>query len=221
MTRLEAVLLDVDGTLVDSNDAHAGAWSEALAEAGHEVELGRIRQLIGQGSDKLLLATTRIDAGSKQGKALVERRKQLLLERYLPRVRAFAGTRELLMRMQRDGLHLVVATSAGTEEMQALLEIARVRELLFERTSSDDAEKSKPDPDIIQAALGKARTNPAGALLLGDTPYDIEAARHAGVRTVALTCGGWQRDTLGGARAVYASPSDLLARYDSSPFARG
>jgi HAD superfamily hydrolase (TIGR01509 family) len=220
MSRLESVLLDIDGTLVDSNDQHARAWAEALAEAGHDVEFGRIRSLIGQGSDKLLLATTGIDSSSKAGTALVERRKQLFLERGLPRVRAFPQARELLLRMRRDGLRLVIATSAGEEEMSALLAIANVKELLFERTSSDDAESSKPDPDIVQAGLRKARASPASALLLGDTPYDIEAARHAGVRTVALTAGGWQRDSLGGAAAVYASPTDLLARYADSPFAR-
>jgi phosphoglycolate phosphatase-like HAD superfamily hydrolase len=122
--------------------------------------------------------------------------------------------------MRRDGLRLVVATSAGEREMAALLGILRVQHLLFERTSSDDAERSKPDPDIVQAALRRAGTSPGGALMLGDTPYDVEAARRAGVRTVALICGGWQRDALGGAIALYASPGDLLARYDESPFAQ-
>jgi HAD superfamily hydrolase (TIGR01509 family) len=221
MAQLEAVLLDVDGTLLDSNDAHARAWLSALGEAGHDVEFGRIRQLIGQGSDKLLVATTGIDSSSREGEALVKRRKQIFLERELPHVRAFPRARELLMRMRRGGLRLVVATSAGADEMSALLAIIGAEQHFFERTSSDEADSSKPDPDIVQAALRKAGTSPAGALMLGDTPYDIVAARHAGVRTVALSSGGWQRDALGGALAIYASPSSLLARYGSSPFRRG
>lgn len=220
MSRIEAVLLDVDGTLLDSNDAHARAWVDAFAEAGHDVEFGQVRQLIGQGSDKLLLATTGIEKSSEAGEALAQRRTQIFLERYITGVRPFVHARELLERMRRDGLRLVVATSAGEREMEPLLEILGVQHLLFARTSSDDAKQSKPDPDIVQAALGRAGTSPGGALMLGDTPYDVAAARRAGVQTVALTCGGWQRDALGGALAVYASPGDLLARYDGSPFAQ-
>jgi HAD superfamily hydrolase (TIGR01509 family) len=220
MARLEVVLLDVDGTLVDSNDAHARAWTEALAEFGYDVEFGRVRHRIGKGSDKLLRETIGLDPSSEQGEALVARRSELFLERYLPSVRAFPRARELLMRMRSDGLRLVVATSASEAEMSALLAIAQVKELLFERTSSDDADESKPDPDIVQAALERAGVHPGSALLLGDTPYDIEAARHAGVRCVALTCGGWQREALGGAAALYADPTDVLARYMDSPFGR-
>lgn len=220
MSRIEAVLLDVDGTLVDSNDAHARAWVDALAEAGHDVEFGRVRQLIGEGSDKLLLATTGIDKHSDPGEALAKRRTDLFLDRYIDRIRPFPHARELLLRMHRDGLRLVVATSAGEREMAALLGILNIAHLLFSRTSSDDAERSKPDPDIVHAALERAGTGPSGALMLGDTPYDVAAAQRAGVHTVALTCGGWQREALGGAIAVYASPGDLLARYDDSPFAQ-
>lgn len=220
MSQLEAVLLDMDGTLIDSNDAHAHCWEVILKEAGHEVPFGRVRLMIGQGADKLLLSSAGIDANSRYGLALVQRRTELFLARYLPRIRAFTRTRELLMRMRRDGLRLVIATSAGGTELSSLLAIAGIEPLLFAHTSSDDAEHSKPDPDIVQAALDRAGATPGSALMLGDTPYDIEAAHHAGVRTVALTCGGWQREALGGAAAIYANPGDLLARYDASPFRR-
>lgn len=220
MARLEVVLLDVDGTLVDSNDAHARSWLAALAEVRREVPYGRIRQLIGVGSDKLLVAATGLEPGSMQGNALVERRKKLFLTQYLSSVRAFPGARALLQRFRRDGLRLVVATSAGEAEMSALLALAGASDLVDARTSSDDAERSKPDPDIVQAALRVAGVNAAQALLLGDTPYDVQGARRAGVRTVALTSGGWHHESLGGALAVYRDPADLLARYDSSPFAQ-
>jgi phosphoglycolate phosphatase-like HAD superfamily hydrolase len=220
MSQLEAVLLDIDGTLIDSNDAHAHSWEVVLKEAGHEVPFGRVRSMIGQGADKLLLSSAGIDANSRHGLALVQRRNELFLARYLPTLRAFPRTRELLSRMRRDGLRLVVATSAGGAELSSLLAVAGIEPLLFACTSSDDAERSKPDPDIVQAALDRAGAKPGSAVLLGDTPYDIEAARRAGVPTVALTCGGWQREALGGAAAIYANPGDLLARYDTSPFRR-
>jgi phosphoglycolate phosphatase-like HAD superfamily hydrolase len=122
--------------------------------------------------------------------------------------------------MHGDGLRLVVATSAEEDEMNALLEITGGSEFFDRATSSDDADRSKPDPDIVQAALRKARCAPHESVMLGDTPYDVEAASAAGVRAVGLRSGGWSDEDLRGAIAVYADAADLLARYDASPFAR-
>jgi HAD superfamily hydrolase (TIGR01509 family) len=217
---MNVILLDIDGTLVDSNDAHASAWVDALREAKRDAPFAKVRRLIGKGGDKLLKEVANIDDESPEGKAITRRRSQIFRERYLPHVKPFPQVRDLLARMRGDGYRLVVATSAREDEMKALLDRTGGAELFEQATSSDDAENSKPDPDIVQAALRRARCRPEDALMLGDTPYDIEAARAAGVDTVALRSGGWSTAELHGARAVYESAADLLQRYEDSPFAR-
>jgi HAD superfamily hydrolase (TIGR01509 family) len=219
--RPEVVVLDVDGTLIDSNDAHARAWVEVGREAGHEIEFARARPLIGMGGDRVLPALTGVEEDDPEGERLTGRRGEIFRERHLPGLRPFPGTRALLERMRRDGYRLVVASSASEEDLGLLLEAAGIADLVEERTSSGDADASKPDPDIVQAALRRAGVAPEAALMLGDTPYDVEACRRAGVPIVALRCGGWDDDALAGAVAVYDDPADLLARYDASPLGRG
>lgn len=217
---LSAVLLDVDGTLIDSNDAHARAWVDAFAEFGRTVPFDEVRKRIGKGGDKLMPEVSGVDPESRDGKAIDARRSEIFKQKYLPELRAFPNARALLERLAGDGLRLVVATSAKSEEMNALIEIFGGKGIVSGTTSSDDAENSKPDADIVQAALSRAHAAPSEALMLGDTPYDIEAAQRAGVRTVALRSGGWDDAGLHGALAIYADPSDLLAHYAESPFAR-
>ncbi|HWA72468.1 MAG TPA: HAD family hydrolase [Polyangiaceae bacterium] len=142
------------------------------------------------------------------------------MREYLPKLRPFAKARELLLRLRADGVRLVVATSAGEEEMQALVKVANIEDLLDDQTSSSDAKNSKPDPDIISAALKRARANPDEAWMLGDTPYDVEAARRAGVQVIALRSGGWKDEQLTGATAIYENVAELLALYESSPLAQ-
>lgn len=220
MAALRAVLLDIDGTLVDSNDAHAHAWEEALRHFGHDVPFEKVRALIGKGGDKLLAEAAGIDKETPHGKAIDQRRERTFKRDYLPRLKPFPEARELLRRLREEGLCLVVATSAQRAEMDALLELCGASELIDANTSSDDADKSKPDPDIIQAALRKADVSANEALMLGDTPYDLEAARRSGVETVAVRSGGWGDDALAGALAIYTDVADLRAHYDESPFAR-
>ncbi|HYO95856.1 MAG TPA: HAD family hydrolase [Polyangiaceae bacterium] len=216
---LQAILLDLDGTLVDSNDAHAQAWIDTLREFGHRPEFQQVRRLIGKGGDKLLPEVTGVDPESELGKRISKQRSALFRERFLPELKAFPGSRALLQRMHDAGIRLVVATSAQKEEMGPLLRIAGAEGLLYDATNSSEAENSKPDPDIIEAALRKAGCSADEALMLGDTPYDIQAAAAAGVRTVAVRCGGWSTEELEGALAVYDGPEQLLAAYEASPFA--
>jgi HAD superfamily hydrolase (TIGR01509 family) len=214
-----AALLDVDGTLVDSNDAHTRAWLDVLKEVGHEVPYERVRRLIGKGGDKLVPEITGRD-DEKWVKELGEKKNEAFFDRYFDSIRGFPHARELLERMRAAGLALVVATSAKEEEMKKLLGIVGVADLLHDEATKDDAKRSKPDPDIVGAALERAGVGPEWAIMLGDTPWDIEAARKAGVGTVALECGGWREPDLTGAIAVYRDPSDLLRAFDESPFAR-
>lgn len=218
MKRVRGVILDVDGTLVDSNDAHAHAWVDALAEHGINVEFERVRPLIGMGGDKLLPEVSGIEEETPEGKRISKRRSEIFKERYLPKLKAFPSAKELLQRMRDEGLKLVVASSAKEDELNPLLKIAGASGLVEEKTSSDDAENSKPDPDIVKAALESSGLAPGEVLMLGDTPYDIESASRARVRVVAVRCGGWKDADLSGAIAVYDGPADLLAQYESSPF---
>lgn len=216
---MKAVILDVDGTLVDSNDSHAHAWLAAFAEEGITVEYTAIRRAIGMGGDNLMPAVAGIESESPEGKKISKRRGEIFTDTYLPALRAFPSVRLLIERFIADGFVPAVASSAAEEELQPLLECAGIATLVLHRTSSDDAERSKPDPDIIQAALRDVGCGPSDAIMLGDTPYDVEAATQAGVRIVGLECGGWSREELAGAIAVYKDATDLLAHYDGSVFA--
>lgn len=219
--RVTGVLLDVDGTLLDSNDAHARSWVEALAEHGRVVEFARVRPLIGKGGDKVLPELTGLAADSPEGTHISTRRREIFLHRHLPQLAPCRGARALLERLQAEGLQLIVATSAQQDELGPLLEQAGVADLVHGTTSSDDAEHSKPDPDIVAAALQRAGLAAADAVMIGDTPYDLAAAARAGVRLIALRCGGWCDEHLAGAAAIYDDPADLLAHYEASPLRTG
>lgn len=215
-----AVILDVDGTLVDSNDAHVQVWVDALAEHGHDVPREKIRKLVGMGGDNLLPAAVGLDKESPEGKAIADRRGELFRTRHLHHLEPFPQVRPLLERMKAAGLQLVVATSAPAEEMKVLLQRAGIEDLLQDAASASDAKNSKPDPDIVQAALRKLGLPPDETVMLGDTPYDIEAAGKAGVGVIALRCGGFPDEDLKGALALYDDAADLLAHFDESPLAK-
>ncbi|MBI5667143.1 MAG: HAD family hydrolase [Chloroflexi bacterium] len=219
MAQLRGVILDVDGTLVDSNDAHAAAWVQALQEYGYSVPYEKVRQLIGMGGDNLLPAAAGLDKEQEPGKSIARRWSDLFQNDYLPHLRAFPKVRELLQRMTDSGLKLVAASSSKLDHVQALLKLAGAQDLVTGYTSSDDAENSKPDPDIVASALRKLGFTPDEVLMLGDSPYDVQAAGKIGVNVVAVRCGGFSDEDLRGALAIYDSPADLLLHYDESPFA--
>jgi HAD superfamily hydrolase (TIGR01509 family) len=220
-TRTEpaAILFDVDGTLVDSNDAHARAWVEAFAAYGVHVDYAQVRRCIGMGGDKLMPEVSALREDTPKGKAIADNRREIFKQKYLPRVKAFPGARDLVAALKTRGLTLVAASSAKKDELGPLLAIAGADGFLDAATSSDDAEESKPDPDIVQAALKQAKARPEHAIMIGDTPYDIEAAGRAGVRVIAFRSGGWNDPDLKGAVAIYDGPADLLAHLSESPLA--
>ena len=220
MKSVRGVLLDIDGTLVESNDAHAHAWVKALAERNRNVPFAVVRPLIGMGGDKLLPRVSGLAADSPEGKAISDRRKAIFLGEYLPHLRPCRGAKELLDRLAERGLKLVVASSAKKDELGPLLKVCGADRLIESATSSDDAEESKPDPDILHAAITKSGLPAEQLVMLGDTPYDVEAARRAGVRVIALRCGGWTDRDLK-ADEVYDDPADLAGRLDQSLLGRG
>lgn len=215
---LRGVIFDIDGTLVKSNEAHARSWVDTLREAGYDVPYDVIWPMIGMGGDKLLPSAVGIESDSEVGKSLAKRRWELFQRDYLPDLEPTPGARDLVKRMKDDGLAMIVATSASGNEVTSLLEAAGVADLMQEKTSSSDAAESKPDPDIVQAAVRKSGIEPDELIMLGDTPYDVQAAIGANVRLVGLLCGGWTMEELSGAVAIYEDPQDLLRWYDHSPF---
>jgi len=216
--RYDAVLLDIDGTLVDSNAAHAAAWSEAFAAHGRNHPPDQIRPLIGKGSDKLLRELASLDDQSGDGKMISEERAEIFRTRYLPSLKPTLGAEMFVDWLIESRLKVVVATSAKQEEVRRLLAICGGQAFVRDATTSDDAERSKPDPDIVAAALQKSGATPSRAAMIGDTPYDIEAARRAGIDTIALRCGGWDDASLRGSIAIYDDPRDLQNRLAESPF---
>lgn len=215
---VQGVILDVDGTLVLSNDAHAQAWVDAFAEHGYEVSFEQVRPLIGMGGDQVIpQMVPGLSDEEGDGKAVSERRKELIINRYGPNLRPTDGARQLVQYMKDAGLQLIIASSATSQELSVLLRTAQVDDLLDEATTSSDAESSKPAPDIVEAALSKLNMEPSQVLMIGDTPYDIESAGGAGVSMIAVRCGGFDDAQLAGAMAIYDDPADLLAHYANSP----
>lgn len=218
MTPYHAVILDLDGTLVDSNDAHARAWVHAFVEEGFSVSFAEVRPLIGMGGDQLVPRLTGVQPDSGQYGRLSNAWKDTFQRSELPTIRAQPGARKLVEALRQRGLDLIIGTSGDETVVEALLMRADVADLVPQRTTASDVDESKPAPDIVQAALKKLGRKPGEVLMLGDTPYDIESAAKSGVHTVALRCGGDER--LDGAVRVYNDPLDLLAHLDELPLAR-
>jgi HAD superfamily hydrolase (TIGR01509 family) len=206
-----AVLLDVDGTLVDSNDAHAHAWVDVLGKNDHPVDFDRVRRLIGTGGDKLVELLTGLPADSAANKKLGEERSVIFRDKYLERVRPLPGARELVLKLRDRKLPYAIATAAKNSELQPILEIAGISDLMDLRTTSSEVDKSKPDPDVVQVALKKVGGDASTAVMIGDTPYDVQAALDAGVACIGFLSGGWTAKELSGCAAVYRGPADLAS----------
>ena len=219
---IKAIIFDIDGTLVDSVDLHARAWQETFRKYGREVEFERVRHQIGKGGDQLMPVFFSEEELARFGKEMEKFRGDLFKREYISRVRAFPQVRELFERIRRDGLRIALASSAKEDELETYKEVARITDLVEEETSADDAEKSKPHPDIFEAALAALGDVQADeAIVVGDTPYDAEAAGKINLRTIGVLCGGFPEEELraAGCASIYRDPADLLARYDASPFA--
>jgi HAD superfamily hydrolase (TIGR01549 family) len=214
---LKAVIFDVDGTLVDSNDLHIEAWREAFAHYGIGLTYEQIHEQVGKGGDQLIPVFCSQEQVDKFGDELDRLRGEIFARDYLPQVRPFPHVRELFERLRDDGLQIALATSSKQTELQSHLKNLDVEDLVDGATSADDAEHSKPCPDIFEAALGRLDGVLASeAVVVGDTPYDAIAAMKAGMQTIALLSGGFPEETLreAGAVEVYVDVTDLLEHYD-------
>lgn len=218
---LQGVLLDVDGTLVLSNDIHAQAWVDAFAAFGYMVPFDKVRPLIGMGGDHIIPRfAPGLNDQEGQGKAIADYRKSLIRNQFADQIKPANGARDLVQKMQDSGLKLTIASSANPEELGLLLKAADVEDLIQDATTSGDADSSKPAPDIVEAALAKSHLQADRVIMLGDTPYDIESAGKAGVKVIALRSGGFSDDQLNGAIAIYDDPADLLRQYERSPLSQ-
>jgi len=219
---IKAVIFDVDGTLIDTVDLHAEAWVETLRHFGVDVAFQDMRAQIGKGGDQILHGLMPPEMIEQRGDEIRSYRSELFKREYLPKVRAFPGVRDLFERIRAAGQKAVLASSGKADEVERYQEIAGIADLIDSATSSDDAERSKPFPDIFQAALARLEPlRPEEAVVVGDTPYDAEAARKAGIKSIGVLCGGFPEASLrsAGCLAVYNGPEDLFRNYDQSPLA--
>ncbi|RYG38477.1 HAD family hydrolase [bacterium] len=221
LPHLDAVIFDIDGTLLDSNDANAYAWRTTFREFGKDVPQAEIRAAIGKGGDNLLPDFFSEEELKTLKEPLSKRRGELYDGELLPKMKPFSLVREFCERLKADGRRIAIATSATEEELKVSLDLIGISDLVEAKATIDDAEGSKPDPDIFLAALERlGNPDPARVLVVGDTPYDVEAAERAGMQTVAVLTGGFSRESLAGALATFGSVAELFTRYEETPFAR-
>ena len=216
---ITAILYDIDGTLVDSNDLHVLAWEQAFAGIGATFDRQTIHDQIGKGTD-MLVPTLLPDLDDDAVEKLGEAHGDIYKAKYLETARPFPGAHDLLARSHAAGQRVVLASSASSAELDHYLELLDAHELVETTTSSDDVEKTKPAPDIFATALKKlGDVNPAQVIVVGDTPYDIEAAGKCGIAAVALRSGKFSDEMLreAGAVAIYGDAAALLTGYDTSP----
>jgi phosphoglycolate phosphatase-like HAD superfamily hydrolase len=237
-----AFIFDIDGTLVDSNELHVDSWDRAFRRFGKQFPREKLRAQIGKGSDQYLPEFLTPDEIDRFGKELDDYRSELFRKEYLPKVRPFPQVRELFQRIRDDNKRIVLASSGKKADTKYYVDLLRVYNgaggsqatktgkpervgesggepinLIDGCVSGDDADNSKPAPDIFAASLKKlGGISPADAVTVGDTRFDIEAARKAGMKTIAFLCGGTSGAVLreAGAIAIYSDPADFLAHYD-------
>ena len=217
---IRAVIFDVDGTLVDSNELHVDAWDRAFRHFGRVFSREALRKQIGKGADQYMPAFLTPEEIETFGQKLDQYRAELFKDEYLPRVRPFPGVRELLSRVKEDGRKVALASSGKEQELRVYKKLLQIEDLIDCEMTSDDADRSKPEPDLFASSLHKlGDLEGKDVIAVGDTPYDAEAAGKVGIRTVGLLCGGFTGAELraGGVVELYQDASDLLNRYTTSP----
>ena len=220
---MKAAIFDIDGTLLDSVDLHAEAWVEAFRHFGVETDRVEVRSQIGKGGDELMPVFLSDAQLRDEGETIEAYRSDLFKRAYRDRVKPFPGVRALFERLRTEGTTIALASSGKRSEVEHYQQVLGIEDLVEAATSSDDAERSKPHPDIFQAALKRLDgVDRSEIVVLGDTPYDAQAAGKAGLATIGLLCGGFPEADLraAGCIAIYRSPQHLLDDFESSPLAK-
>ncbi|HEX3512210.1 MAG TPA: HAD family hydrolase [Solirubrobacteraceae bacterium] len=215
---MSVAILDIDGTLVDTNYQHALAWYRAFRESGIVLPIWRIHRHIGMGGDQLVGALTDRDVEARLGDRIRSREGDRYAE-MIDEVEPMEGAGELLRELHDRGHTVILASSAKESEVEHYVDLLGARRLVEAWTSSGDVESTKPRPDLVQVALERAGSGPEQAVMVGDSPWDVEAAERAGVQTLAVMTGGFAREELceAGAAAVYESVAELCSGLDRTP----
>jgi HAD superfamily hydrolase (TIGR01509 family) len=215
---MTVAILDIDGTLVDTNYQHAIAWYRAFRQHGIVLPIWRIHRHIGMGGDQMVEALTDEETEEEKGDDIRTAEKTLYLQ-LIDEVQPMAGSRELIEQLKERGHTVVLASSAKSDEVDHYLDLLDARELADGWTTSADVESTKPAPDLVSAALECAGGSSDDAVMVGDTTWDVEAAKKAGVPTLTVRTGGFGADELkeAGAKAVFESVVELCQQLDQTP----
>jgi HAD superfamily hydrolase (TIGR01509 family) len=214
---VEAALLDVDGTLIDSNYQHALAWYRAFRRYGIVLPVWRVHRAIGMGGDQLVPALAGEKVDKEKGDEIRETRDPIYKE-LLSEVEPLHGAHDLIVDLKERGVRVVLASSSPKDELEHYLELLDAEDLADASTTKDDVEATKPAPDLVRAALAKAGVEADRAVMVGDARWDVEAAAKAGVETLCVMTGGWSKQELreAGAAAVFESADELRRRLDET-----
>jgi HAD superfamily hydrolase (TIGR01549 family) len=218
---IKAVIFDIDGTLIDSVDAHAESWVTTFKKFGKEISFEEARKLIGMGSDQFLNDYFTKEEVEEQKKEIDKYRSELFANEYMAKIKPFPKVRNLFLKLKQDGIKIVLASSATEEEVGKYEEIARIKDLVEHKTSADDAEESKPEPDIFQAAYEKLdKINKQETVVISDTPYDAVAAKKARLRIIGVLSGGWTKKKLveSGCAEVFRDIAEIYEKHYADAF---
>ena len=208
------MLLDIDGTLVDSNDLHTDCWIEAFAHFGKKVDWTMIRQQMGKGGDLLVPDTLNAKEMRRFGEDLKKYRGELWKRRFMPDVKPMPQVLEAMQEIHRRGIKIALASSSNPDEVEYYVELLGARELIEGSTSKEDAQFSKPSPEIFQAALERTKSDPAFTFAVGDTPYDVLAAHRIPIPVIALLSGGFPRELLEKAEFLFEDVGAMVKEID-------
>ena len=218
---IRAAIFDLDGTLVDSNELHVLAWQETFRHFGKEIPLERLREQIGKGGDQYLPVFLDEREMREFGEKADEYRGEVFKKKYLSQVRPFPKVRELFERVRAEGKKIALASSGKEDEVRHYEKIANISGLVDGMTTADQVAQSKPSADVFITALRLLEVQPDEAVAIGDTPFDVAAAKKIDLPVIGLLCGGFPEQALRdeGAVAIFRDPADLLERYYQSPLA--
>jgi HAD superfamily hydrolase (TIGR01509 family) len=218
---IRGVIFDLDGTLVDSNELHVLAWHDTFRHFHKDIPLERLREQIGKGGDQYLPEFLNEREMRDFGEEADKYRGEIFKKNYLPHVKPFPKVRELFERLRQDGKKIALASSGKGTEVQHYEKLLGIGKLVDCMTSADQVAQSKPKADVFLAALNLLKLSPSEAIAVGDTPFDVEAAKKIDLGIIGVRCGGFPEDVLRqeGAIAIYQDPADLLERYYQSPLA--
>ena len=216
---IRGAIFDLDGTLVDSNELHVLAWQETFRHFGKEIPLERLREQIGKGGDQYLPVFLTEREMREFGEEADKFRGEVFKKKYLPQVKPFPKVPELFERLRRDGKKIALASSGKEAEVRHYEKLLGISGMVDCMTTADQVAQSKPKADVFIAALNLLSLSPSEAIAIGDTPYDIEAAKKIELPVIGVLCGGFSEQVLRdeGALAIFRDPADLLERYYQSP----